>query len=87
MSLVPMLTVIFIVTISLLVTKIAAACILTVVASSNKVDIALTKLINKVLSRFKNYAMHDNGSLYKLADNYHLLVQLHRILYFRKMTP
>jgi hypothetical protein len=31
--------------------------------------------------------MHDNGSLYKLADNYHLLVQLHRILYFRKMTP
>ncbi|MBL7137992.1 MAG: TrkA C-terminal domain-containing protein [Bacteroidales bacterium] len=51
---------------------VGAVIILTIVASSNKVDAALTKLINKVLGKFKSFSMRDYGSLYKLADDYHI---------------
>ncbi len=51
---------------------VGAIIILTIVASSNKVDAALTKLVNKILSRYKIFSTYNYGSLYKLADDYHI---------------
>jgi len=51
---------------------VGAIIILAIVASSSRVDAFLTRIINKVLSRFKHYSTRDYGSLYKLANNYHL---------------
>lgn len=55
-----------------IIVLVGAIIILAIVASSNKVDAVLTTLINKVLGIFKPYSMRDYGSLYKLANNYHL---------------
>ncbi|MBN1198749.1 MAG: TrkA C-terminal domain-containing protein [Bacteroidales bacterium] len=46
--------------------------ILTLLASSNKVDQFLNRLTTKVLKRFPNFSRREYSSLYNLADGYHL---------------
>ncbi|MBE0646259.1 MAG: TrkA C-terminal domain-containing protein [Bacteroidales bacterium] len=51
---------------------VVATIILTIVASSNKVDAALTRVVNRFLGRYKFFSTYNYGSLYKLADDYHI---------------
>ncbi|MFC2101901.1 potassium transporter TrkA [Bacteroidota bacterium] len=49
-----------------------AIAILTVVSSSNKIDEALTRVVNRILGKYKVFSTYNYGSLYKLADDYHI---------------
>ena len=51
---------------------VVATVILAIVSSSNKVDAALTKLVNRILGKYKIFSTFNYGSLYKLADDYHI---------------
>jgi len=51
---------------------VVAIVILAIVANSNKVDNALTKLVNRILGKYRIFSSYNFGSLYKLADDYHI---------------
>ncbi len=56
-----------------LIVLVGSIVLLSILASSSRVDMALTRVINNVLSKFKNFQVRDYGSLYKLADGYHII--------------
>lgn len=49
-----------------------AVGLLGILASSHKIDVWLTRIINKVLGRYTNLSNRDSASLYKLSGDYHI---------------